>query len=308
VSSPHAPLQATDAAPAFDPASVRCVGVLVAPHKPRIAHSLREIVAWFTARGVRVVLPSEQAGRFGLAEAGYERARLAEHADLIVAMGGDGTLLNAARLAAPHGTPILGINFGGFGFLAALPQEHMLVHLAEVMEGRFAVSDRMMMEAQVVRRGETVAAFLALNDIVIGKGAISRLFRLHTTVSGEAVSDFPADGMIISTPTGSTGYALSAGGPVVDPEVRIFLITPICPHTLSARSLVIPADRTIELSLPDHRGEDVYLTADGQEGMSLHWEDRVRIVQAPFSARLLGLAADTFYAKLRTKLDWGGKR
>jgi len=284
------------------------VGVLAASHKPGIADSLRELVAWLGARGIRVILPADQAPRSGVVTDVCERAELAERVDLIIAMGGDGTLLSAARLAAPRGKPVLGINFGGFGFLAALPQQRMLDALGEAMAGDFSSSDRMMAQARVVREGETAAAFLALNDVVVGKGLSSRLFRLTTTVSGETVSDFPADGMIISTPTGSTGYALSAGGPVVDPEVRAFLITPICAHTLSARALVVPAHRTIELWLPDHRGEDVCLTADGQEGMPLHGEDRVIITEAPFSACLIGLASDTFYEKLRTKLSWGGQR
>ena len=306
-SYPSLPPEPVAAAPRLDLTSLRCVGVRVAPHKHRIAHSLHELKDWFEKRGLRVLLPPDQAARFGLTESAA-RSRLMEEAELIISMGGDGTLLNAARLAAPQGKPILGINFGGFGFLAAVPKANMLQHLAEIWEGKFSLSDRMMLEAQVLRRDEKIAAFNALNDIVIGKGAISRLFRLTTRISGDLVSEFPADGMIISTPTGSTGYALSAGGPVVDPEVRVFLITPICAHTLSARSLVVPAQRTLELSFPEHRGEEIYLTADGQEGMSLEREDRLQIMEAPFSACLIGLAGDTFYEKLRAKLGWGGPR
>jgi NAD+ kinase len=166
----------------------------------------------------------------------------------------------------------------------------------------------MMLQAKVERQGETVATFFALNDIVIARGAFSRLFRLSTRISGELVSTFPADGMIVATPTGSTGYALSAGGPALDPELRAFVITPICAHTLSARTLVTPADRPITLSLPAGDAEDVHLTADGQEGIPLQSADSVEVTEAPFSAQLLFLPDETFYAKLRDKLGWGGPR
>jgi NAD+ kinase len=308
VATAHELPQCALAPGAFDPGAIRCVGLLAAPHKHRIGHALRTAAEWFAARGIRVRLSAEQAVRFGLPEAAVERPRLAEECDLLISMGGDGTLLSAARLAAPRGKPVLGVNFGGFGFLAAIPQNEMLARLAEVLGGRFRMSERMMIEARVQRDKETVGAYIALNDIVVGKGAISRLFRLTTAISGEPISEFPADGMIVSTPTGSTGYALSAGGPVVDPEVRLLLITPICAHTLSARSVVVPASRTVEISLTRRRGEDIYLTADGQEGMSLLRDDRVQVREAPFCARLIGLEGDTFYAKLRAKLGWGGQR
>ena len=200
------------------------------------------------------------------------------------------------------------MNLGGFGFLAALPVAGLFDHLTEIMSGQFRVQSRLMLRAEVLMEGEPVAHFLALNDVVVAKGAISRLFRLHTQISGESVSDFPADGLIVATPTGSTGYALSAGGPAVDPELRAFIITPICPHTLSARTLVVPATRVITLALPEQGREEVHLTADGQESMSLRGVGRVEIREAPFSASLITLADGTFYTRLREKLGWGGPR
>jgi len=203
---------------------------------------------------------------------------------------------------------VLGVNLGGFGFLAAIPQEGMLDHLAEVMEGNLILQSRMMLQAKVRKGDAVVAAFSALNDVVVARGAFSRLFRLKTRISGEPVSDFPADGLIVATPTGSTGYALSAGGPVVDPELRALIVTPICAHTLSARTLVLPADRAVAVDLPESEAEEVHLTADGQEGMSLRRVDSVEITEAPYSARLIMLPGETFYAKLRDKLGWGGQR
>jgi len=292
----------------FDPRAVRRVGILAVPQRDRVQEALHQVTAWFAARGVAVMLPRDQAAEMGLPERGVERAVLGAEADLLLSLGGDGTLLNTARLAAPLGKPVLGVNLGGFGFLAAIPQEGMLDHLAEVMEGNLILQSRMMLQAKVRKGDAVVAAFSALNDVVVARGAFSRLFRLKTRVSGEPVSDFPADGLIVATPTGSTGYALSAGGPVVDPELRALIVTPICAHTLSARTLVLPADRAVAVDLPESEAEEVHLTADGQEGMSLRRVDSVEITEAPYSARLIMLPGETFYAKLRDKLGWGGQR
>lgn len=294
---------------AFDPASVSCVGIIPALHKRRIRAALTDVVQWFQDRNIRVVLPSERAEKLSLPELAIPEEQLGAEADLLLSMGGDGTFLAAARAAAPRGKPTLGINLGGFGFLAGIPAgSSMLDKLGQALDGQATLEQRMMLEAAVIRQEEPVASFLALNDVVVGRGAFSRLFRLKTTISGQEVSNFPADGMVVSTATGSTGYSLSAGGPVVDPEVRVIILTPICPHALSARSLVVPADRVIEMTLPDPRGEEVNLTADGQEGYCLEAGDRVEVREAPFRARLLTPTDTSFYSKLRGKLGWGRPR
>lgn len=293
----------------FDPTSIKCVGIVPALHKRRIGTAVRAVAEWFGDRDIRVVLSPERAERVSLTNLAVPAERLAAEADLLLSMGGDGTFLAAARAGAPRGKPILGINLGGFGFLAAIPAgASMLDKLDQVMNGQATVQQRMMLEAAVIRDKEQVASFPALNDIVVGRGAFSRLFRLKTSISGQRISEFPADGMVVSTPTGSTGYSLSAGGPVVDPEVRVIILTPICAHALSARSLVVPADRSIEMALPDPRGEEVNLTADGQEGFCLRAGDRVQVREAPFSARLLTPTDTSFYTKLRGKLGWGRPR
>lgn len=292
----------------FDPKSLKCVGILAARHKRRVADAVHNLVAWLNDRGTEALILAEQARGFKLEKLSAAPEQLVERAGLMVSMGGDGTFLKTARLAAPHGIPVVGINLGGFGFLASVPRAEMLEGLAKIMEGRFRVQRRLMLRATVWREGRAVASFFALNDVVVGKGAFSRLFRLTTCVDGERVSDLPADGMIVATPTGSTGYALSAGGPAVDPEARVIIVAPICPHTLSARTLVIPAKRVVDLSLPDPRGEEIFLTADGQEGFSLVTGDRVEVREAPFSAHLISPVDDSFYAKLRGKLGWGSHR
>jgi len=293
----------------FDPKSIRCIGIIPAMHKRRIAAAVRLLIPWLNSRGIHVVLPAEQAEALSLAELGAPLDDLGDRADLLLSMGGDGTFLSTARVAAPRGKPILGINLGGFGFLASIPSGvEMLDTLARALNSKQAIHPRMMLRADVIRGGKTAASFFALNDIVVGKGAFSRLFRLKTSISGDPISYFPADGMIVATPTGSTGYSLSAGGPVVDPQVRVIIVTPICAHTLSARTLVVPPDRVIEMVLPDQRGGDVNLTADGQEGFSLRAGDRVEVKRAPFSARVVALEDAGFYAKLRGKLGWGTHR
>jgi NAD+ kinase len=293
----------------FDPKQVHRVGIIGALHKRRIGSAVEQVVGWLQGRGLHALLSQEQAGELSLPDLGVELSELVQSSDLLLAMGGDGTFLATARLGAPHGKPIIGVNLGGFGFLASIPSgDAMLKSLEEVMSGRLRVQERMMLQARVLRKDEEAGSFLALNDVVVGKGAFSRLFRLRTDISGEPVSHFPADGIIVSTPTGSTGYSLSAGGPVVDPEVRVILVTPICAHALSARTLVVPPERVVEIALPDPRSEEVNLTADGQEGCALGAGNRIEVRQAPFSARLVMLPDTSFYRKLRGKLGWGAHR
>jgi NAD+ kinase len=293
----------------FDPKSVRCIGIIPAMHKRRIAAAVQRLILWLEERDIEAALPTEQAEALSLPDLGADIDDVGDRADLLLSMGGDGTFLATARIAAPRGKPLLGINLGGFGFLASIPSgAEMLDTLAQALNAKQAIHPRMMLEAKVVRKGKADQRFLALNDIVVGKGAFSRLFRLKTSISGDPISYFPADGMIVATPTGSTGYSLSAGGPVVDPQVRVIILTPICAHTLSARTLVLPADRVIEMTLPDMRGEEVNLTADGQEGFALHAGDRVEVREAPFSARVVALEDAGFYARLRGKLGWGTHR
>jgi NAD+ kinase len=293
----------------LDPRAVRCVGIVAAMHKRRIASAVREVVSWLKSRRIESRLSEEQSVSLSLPDLGVPRPELGRCSDLLLSMGGDGTLLATARLAAPLGKPVLGVNLGGFGFLASMPAGPGLRRALEsVFSAPSPIQRRMMLTAAVLRGGDTVGSFLALNDIVVGKGAFSRLFRLKTSVSGEPVSYFPADGMIVATPTGSTGYSLSAGGPVVDPELRAIILTPICAHTLTARTLVVPADRVIEMVLPDLQGQEVNLTSDGQEGLALQAGDVIEVREARFPARLVVLSESSFYRRLRGKLGWDSHR
>ncbi len=278
-------------------------------HKRQVAVAVREVVEWLRRRKVGAILPEEHAAALSLPELAVPLADLGRCADLLLSMGGDGTLLATARIAAPLGKPVLGVNLGGFGFLASVPSgAGMLEALDPILRGKPAIRQRAMLEAAVIRQGEEIATFLALNDIVVGKGAFARLFRLKVTVSGEPLSDLAVDGLIISTSTGSTAYSLAAGGPVVDPELGAMILTPICPQKLSQRPLVMPAERVVEILLSDLRGEEVMLTADGQEGVRLEAGDVVRVKEATVSARFVVLPDSTFYRRLRTKLGWESYR
>ncbi|MFB3881352.1 MAG: NAD(+)/NADH kinase [Armatimonadota bacterium] len=280
-----------------------------AMHKRRVAAAVHEIVAWLERRSIAAVLPQEQAEVLSLAKLGRPLPELGSCSDLVLSMGGDGTLLAAARVAAPLGKPLLGVNLGGFGFLASVPSgPDMIGAIERVFAARARLQPRMMIEA-VVRRnsGRRAASFYALNDIVVGKGAFARLFRLRTSICGESLSDLAADGIIVATPTGSTAYSLAAGGPVVDPELRAMILTPICPQKLSQRPLVVPATRVIEI-VPDPGGEHVTLTADGQQDMSLQAGDVIEVREAPFSAQFVELAGASFHSRLRDKFEWGSHR
>jgi NAD+ kinase len=288
----------------------RCVGLLAARHKPEAKAAAKEVVAWLQRRGLRPLLEVRLAEALGRPELGREEEALGREADLLVTFGGDGSLLTAARIGAPCGKPVLGVNLGGFGFLASVPRGEAREVLARLAAGEGRVEERLMLAARVMRRGKEAAAFFGLNDaVVLARGAPARLLRMKTRVGGEEVSDFPADGVIVATPTGSTGYALSAGGPVVEPRLRVLIIAPICSHNLSARPLVVAPEEGVEVTVPEiEPGQEVALTVDGQVSCELRSGDRVQVGEAPFPAKLVAFEEGGFYRRLRRKLGWGGAR
>ena len=287
---------------------MRAVGVVVNPEKvqqdPGVAVRVREAAAQLAGHGLGVRLNSEGARAVGLEELATSDAELSEVSDALVVVGGDGTILRAARTGAVRGVPVLGVNVGGFGFLAEVGLEGLPEALERLVSGRYGVEERMMLAAEVVREGHTAERFLALNDMVITKSGYARLMPLRTTVNGEHLATYLADGLIVSTPTGSTAYNLSAGGPILSPGVRALAITPICPHTLTARPVVVDADdvATVEVALDV---EGVLLTVDGQVGCPLRGGDVVRLRRAEARARLVRLRPPSFYELLRHKFAWG---
>jgi NAD+ kinase len=224
--------------------------------------------------------------------------------DLVVVLGGDGTLLGVARSVSPE-VPILGVNLGHLGFLTEVTRKDLYPSLVKVLAGEFDIEERSLFDVEVHPTGGKVASFRAFNDAVITKSALARIIQLELRVDGHLVARFRADGLIISTPNGSTAYNLSAGGPIVFPGLQVAVLTPICPHTLSLRPIVVPDSRAIEVTL-ETQDEEVYLTVDGQEGRSLGYRDRVVLRRSDTPVRLIRMRGRTFYASLRDKLNWGG--
>jgi NAD+ kinase len=289
--------------------TIRRVGVLVKPRQPEAVKAVCRLLEYFSARGVAVLAtPDCERERIeretGCALEVLEPEQLAGSADLIVVLGGDGTMIAAARLLDNRSVPVVGINFGSLGYLTEVRLEEMTEALDAVFAGDYRLDSRVMLAAELYRGGERLLRNRVLNDVVISKSALARIIEIEALLDGQFVNRFRADGLIVSTPTGSTAYNLSAGGPVVYPSMNAVLLTPICPHTLSNRPLVVPDDAEIELTLktPD---EEVALTLDGQVGFQMQVEDRVRITKSGTTFNLIQPINRNYFEVLRGKLKWG---
>ncbi|MGI5819432.1 MAG: NAD(+)/NADH kinase [Armatimonadota bacterium] len=291
------------------PKPIRSVGIVTALHKPHAQEATREAVALLNEAGVEVVVTAALVEACELDENACVDVAGARP-DLMLVMGGDGTFLAAARMMAPIGTPLLGVDLGGFGFLAEEEPAWVLREFEAILSGDFTIDERLMLNVSLTRGGELVDELIALNDAVMATGSFRRLVMLDVSVNGIEATRFGADGLIVSTPTGSTAYSLSAGGAIVHPDVEAILITAICPHTLSMRPLVVSADDTVSVTIEPSREpqEDLALTIDGQETVKLKPEDQVVISQAAYRARVVRLGRRSFYDRLRGKLRWGDTR
>jgi len=280
------------------------VGIVAKPDAGGAREVVQRLIGWLQERGRSVVLDKETAGLVpDAAVTAVGRADLPGQVDFIIVLGGDGTLLSVSRSVGDLGTPLLGVNLGGLGFLTATTLDEMLPAVEEFLEGRMVVDERMMLAARVRRGGAVVADFLALNDVVIMKSAMSRIIDFTVAVDGQAATAYRADGLIISTPTGSTAYSLSAGGPILFPTMDAVVITPICSHTLTNRPIVLPGTQRIEVTL--RANQEVMLTVDGQVGFGLNEDDVIEAQRAPARIRLLRFHHKHFFSVLRTKLKWG---
>jgi NAD+ kinase len=287
--------------------SIKTVGIIARPRREDISKVVPPLLAWLGARGMKVFVDPETAAAISGSPHGDERRReeLPGLVDLLIVLGGDGTLLAAARLENPRAVPILPVNLGGLGFLTSVTLEELYPILEEVFGGKSRISERVMLSVEVTRDGRVVERQRALNDAVINKGALARILDLELTINGQFVCSYKADGLILSTPTGSTAYSLSAGGPIVHPLVEALVVTPICPHTLTNRPLVVPDSARIEVTVCGT--ESVYLTMDGQVGIKLEPCDRVAISRAAERPRLVRTARMMYYEVLRDKLKWGNR-
>ncbi len=230
-----------------------------------------------------------------------------EGVDLAVSLGGDGTLLACARMVAERGVPILAVNMGDFGFITEVSRSELFVAWEKFLSGRLGTSERLMFSAAVRRNGAEIASFTGLNDAVISTLGISRMIRLKVFLSDTAVGRYRADGVIVATPTGSTAYSMAAGGPIVYPEMDAFILTPICPFTLSNRPTVVPASEILRIEVEDPQKTDVALTIDGQESLTLAPRDCVLIRRAAKKALIVRSDKRSFYEVMRTKLNWSGE-
>ncbi len=279
------------------------VGIIAKPHKPEARTVLQELIPWLEARGVEAVLDEDTAGLAGM-PGGQGKVDLPGLVDLLLVLGGDGTLLSVARLVGARDVPILGVSLGGLGFLTEVSLEEIYQTLDAVFQGTYEVSQRILLSVTVHRQGERIAEYVALNDAVINKGALARMIELETHIDGQYVTTFRADGLILSTPTGSTAYCLAAGGPIVYPTLRALVVAPICPHMLNFRPLVIPDAAKVEI-VQGPANENAYLTLDGQVGFALRHRDVIKVVRSDHTITLLKAPGKNYFQILRTKLKWG---
>ncbi len=272
--------------------------------KPGLGQIANEVTGWLKSHGYSVTVDSP-AHEFcpDCALANPEDV-LKTRPDFVVVLGGDGTLLAAARNVAEAGIPILGINLGSLGFLTEIKQEEIARALEEVDSGRYEASERAMLHCQVLREGRPVAAYDALNDVVLNQQGVARITEFEVRIDGLFVSNYKADGLIVCTPTGSTAYSLAAGGPILVPDVPAFVVTPVASHALTNRPLVVKDDAVIEIRLMVTR-EHACLTVDGQQGLPLEEGDIVQCSKSKFVVKLVRLPERTFFQVLRNKLKWG---
>ncbi len=274
------------------------VGIVIKPHAPRIENILRDLCHYLEKKGIACFLEKVAAGKLRKSR-GIAREKLSEKVDLMIVLGGDGTLLSIAHLAAQRDVPVLGINLGRLGFLTEVPVDEMYLTLDAFLEGNEEiVSPRRLLEART--KGQV---YYCLNDVVINKGALARMIQIAIWIDEKEIATLKADGLIISTPTGSTAYSLSAGGPIIQPYIAAIILAPICPHTLTFRPMVISSDSRVKFKLLTS-GEEVYLTLDGQRGALLAKNDVVEVQRAPFELRLISSPKRNYFELLQEKLGW----
>ncbi len=282
---------------------MKSVAIISKPSKPELREVLPQVLEWLKGHGYEIWMDHESA----LYVPGYnvlERGELGEKKPkFVLVLGGDGTLLSAGRAIAPYGIPILGVNLGSLGFLTEVPLSEMYATLDAIDTGCCNVEQRSMLHCELSRKGQLLASYPALNDAVLNKSAIARLVQFDLQVDGSFVLNYRADGVIISTPTGSTAYSLAAGGPILMPSVDAVVITPVCPHSLTHRPLVVRDTAQIQVQVKTD-GEEAFLTIDGQVGMPVVDGDVVRVRKSEHRVTLLRMRK-TFFEVLRNKLKWG---
>jgi len=281
---------------------ISTIGLIAKPQSPLASSAIQKVADWGGNNGIKVLMDETSAKL--IKGNGLEHQTLLKSVDALIVLGGDGTFLSAARRAANFNIPLLGVNLGSLGFITEVSFDDIDSALAVLKTGDFKIQERMILEMKV-ENGSTIKSKVALNDIVFSSKNLARMMALSITIDGEHVTRYKADGLIIATPTGSTAYALSAGGPILDPTIDAMAICPICPHTLSNRPLVIPGDSVIEVDI--EKGQDVVMaTIDGQESLDVNEHDHITVFRSQKVTHLLKVQGKTHFEILRNKLGWGG--
>lgn len=282
---------------------IRTVGIACKPIPEVVCSVVPRLLAWLRERDIKTIVDKETEACINAGVKGVPRESLGEKVDLLMVLGGDGTLLSAARALHSHNVPILAVNLGALGFLTSVTLDQLYPVLEQILAGKHHTSDRMMLEASISRDGTAGEAHPALNDAVVHKSAMARMIEFDVYIDGNHVGRYRADGLIVATPTGSTAYSLSAGGPIIHPALDALVITPICPHMLTNRPLVISGSARVEVDFAVSN-EPVYLTLDGQTGVQLGPKDRVLVTKSASKVKLVRPMDKTYFEILRSKLRW----
>lgn len=291
------------------PSSIKRIGVVVKPHESDALETLCRLTTWLNERAITLVgLPEIEREQIehqtGCAVEVLNDAELAKQVDLMLVLGGDGTMIATARMVGDSEVPVMGVNYGGLGYLAEFPIEELFPALEAILTGQYKVQQRLMLSVELWRGEQLVTRNRVLNDVVVNKSALARIIEIEAYLNEQFVNLFRADGLIVATPTGSTAYNLSAGGPIIYPSMSAVVITPICPFTLSNRPIVVPDDSMIEVRLMTEN-EEVALTLDGQVGFPLQAGDRAVIRKSKTSFNLVQPPNRNYFDVLRNKLKWG---
>ena len=291
------------------PFSIKRIGVIVKPHQPDALETLCRLTTWLSERGIAFVGPPDIEReriehKTGCSVEVVSEEELPRRVDLMLVLGGDGTMIATGRMLGDTQVPVIGVNYGGLGYLAEFPIEELFPALEGILAGQYKVQQRLMLSVELWRREELVTRSRVLNDVVVNKSALARIVEIEAYLNEQFVNLFRADGLIVATPTGSTAYNLSAGGPIIFPSMNAMVITPICPFTLSNRPIVVPDDSVIEVRLITEK-EEVALTLDGQVGFSLQSQDRVVIRKSETAFNLVQPPNRNYFEVLRNKLKWG---
>jgi len=278
------------------------IGVITNVEKDKDFEVTKQLSKSLMSFGIELLLPENTSAISDIKCSRIIEEQLIDKCDAIISLGGDGTFLRVAKTASKHTKPILGINIGHLGFLTEADKQDIDIVAKQLAEGRYTIKERMLLEARILNESKKTETNIALNDVVISRGSISRMINISILLDGQKIDEFPADGLIISTPIGSTAYSLSAGGPIVEPDMKLILMTPICPHTLHARSLILSGERIVTVAVDDKNQNECILTLDGQKTFKLTGTDLIEIKKADVSLKYIKLPEKNFFDTIRKKL------